>query len=115
MDESELQHNITFSHFTQTGKDDFGQPVRTSVSATEKCFFDLPRKSKTIKSDSGEISVEAVLYMKKDSTISVDDTVDSVTDADGTSLSSISLRVARVTRASDFGTIDHLEVDLKKA
>ena len=115
MDESDLQHNITFSHFTQTGKDGYGQPVRTAVAVTEKCFFDLPRKSKTIKTDKGEVSVEATLYMKKDSTISIDDAVDSVTDSDGNSLSSIALRVARVTRASDFSTIDHLEVDLKKA
>lgn len=114
MDDSDLKHNVTYTHYIQIGKDDYGQPQYNSSSYTEKCFFDLPRKQKVIRIERSEIEVEATLYMKKDSAISIDDVVNIVTDVNGITLSSVKLRVARITRASDFGQIHHLEVDLRK-
>ena len=115
MESSDLKHRATIRHFTQSGSDSYGQPQRGYVELAEMCFLDLPRSRKIIMPDRSEIQVEAVLYLGRESAISVDDTVESVLDSDGNPLSSIRLRVAKVTRASDFGPIDHIEADLMKA
>lgn len=115
MDDSDLKHNVTYSHFTQTGSDEYGQPQRSSVTLNEKCFFDLPKTQKIIRVERSEIQIEATLYMSKDAEIEIDDAITLVTDANGVVISGVGLRVARVTRASEFDTVHHLEVDLKKA
>ncbi len=115
MIDSCLNHNITFKHFTKTGaQDEYGQPLKTETVVSEKCFFDIPKEEINIRLENKELVVEALVFMKKDSQIAVDDEVNAVKDADGNDISTLLMRVGKVGRASDFERVTHLEVSLVK-
>ena len=111
---SDLKHNVTYNHLIDSGTDEYNQPTRTSEEVSEKCFFDMPKNILLLNENKREVQVDAIIYMKASSVITLDDEVVLVSDSSGNTISDLKMRVAKILKGSDFSKLHHLEVQLLK-
>lgn len=109
---SDLPHTANLKRRTAGAKDSYGNPSYTEATDDVPCFFDTPKDEIIVRFMDEDIKAEGILFVHPDSVIELNDRVSSVDDANGNSITSKELRVAKISPAADETEVHHLEIYL---